>query len=366
MRCKLAAKHRDATPDALLRQWRHPSSSDARQHVVLALGMTSAPHHHGSRDRVRATVLSAPCVLSGDVVFRFLVGFSACSPPLDWRKDDMLIMDDVLDGRGRGKQCSCLEKTYAWFRHAVWRWPLASFYGKTEDDAYVNLQQLLHDLNRKRVRDAPALLYGLLALYASPPLESYSAVGCFLGEMDAQAWALHPTRQFKPSLQFDPQCRTNAPAPFPTGPLAILSSGLARSLFVSCGHVRAWFEQMRARNRAANGCSRSHSLLSSTMEGTSCDGAFAGWFVSCKSNVTLASMTWTKSHWHWTADNRKDGFVPPDPTSIVVHGLKQDDDRTWTKVQPDYHAWYWRKCGAYGCHSSRYHNPVLNSSYEAL
>lgn len=202
-------------------------------------------------------------------------------------------------------------------------------------------------------------------------------------------------REFPPqSGTFDvSRCRKSPPAPFPTGPLAIFSASLARALFVECGLVRRWNEVMRERNRAAAGCARGHPRLSSTMEGTSCDGALAGWLAGCGASVTsvtLASMTWTKSHF-WLdphAKPRTDGFVPPDASSIVVHGLRgaqgglarstweavhnvssvqntttfppllwsyEANVRRFAQLHPEQHAWYWRTCGAYGCHRARGH-----------
>ncbi|KAL3908501.1 MAG: hypothetical protein SGPRY_009773 [Prymnesium sp.] len=202
--------------------------------------------------------------------------------------------------------------------------------------------------------------------------------------MDGKQWMTKPSRQFEAPPTFDHGCRNNPPSPFPTGPLAIFSRPLARALLVSCGHVSRWVELMRERNRRADGCARGHPLLTRTMEATSCDGALAGWLGACELNVTLASMTWTKSHWYWRGGDRTDGFVQPDASSVVVHGLKSSALETWlqvhnvssaaketkfppllwryegsrhsyTQLHPEQHAWYWKECGAYGCHRSRNH-----------
>ena len=112
----------------------------------------------------------------------------------------MLLLEDALDGEGRDKQCACIEKQLSWFVHALATWR-AQWYGKTEDDTYVNLPALQFDLLRPELHRSisPHVVYGLMNVCSQRPLQAvvtaaarnlslgYKLLGhgsCFLGDLE--------------------------------------------------------------------------------------------------------------------------------------------------------------------------------------
>ena len=358
---------------------------------------------------------------------------------------DMLLANDTLDGPAAGKQCACIEKMHFWFVHALRRWPHAQFFAKTEDDTYVNVEQLLYDLQRPGVRDAPNLVYGLLNTCASPDLvlrtdisrmmtfNETSVLGrrgaqrasCFIGDFETMPLSGRMTRgasrKERPEgepLRFNKQradgCRQRSvlrptslsdvgpPMPFPTGPLAVLSADITRSLFAQCEYVHASMTTGRAANRRAHNCDAEHVLAPWSLTHVTCDCVWGEWLRHCTNDASLAHMTWTKGH-HWAADAGGLGFVRPSTASVAIHGLKLPGTRqfeethaatsvqhatrfppllwraNWShgaaplvkRLHPRVHEWYGRTCGGgattrlpssgssgaswsgFGCHPSR-------------
>jgi hypothetical protein len=164
----------------------------------LAIGMITAPFNFAKRDQVRDTILQSVVVQRGDMAWRFVVGLE--SLPLNPsrfrlereanRSTDVLLLPGALDGRHVAMPCSCIEKVYGWYSFALEQWPRAGWYGKTEDDTYVNVDQLLFEL--KRLARHPRVYYGLINACGMPPLSAARQLssgfeGCFLGEFEAGA-----------------------------------------------------------------------------------------------------------------------------------------------------------------------------------
>lgn len=126
--------------------------------VVMAMGMVVAPLASLRRQNVRDTMLRYESVLSHSVAFRFIVGKELPTlPPREQRSllrelrregaehGDVLSLSSI-DGPHIDAACSCGEKLVDWVVYALRAWPAAPFIGKTEDDTYVQLDSLMHDL----------------------------------------------------------------------------------------------------------------------------------------------------------------------------------------------------------------------------
>ena len=151
--------------------------------VDLAMGMVTAPFAFDRREQARNTMLRYEPVLSGRVVFRFVVGDAIHTKPQRILSADSadgmrralrrelqthhdILALDALDGNAVEVACSCVEKTTSWVRYALKAWPTARFIGKTEDDTYVNLAVL--DAELRALRGAGNLLYGYMTLAVLP------------------------------------------------------------------------------------------------------------------------------------------------------------------------------------------------------
>ena len=159
------------------------TSASAAARVDLAMGMVTAPFAFDRREQARNTMLRYEPVLSGRVVFRFVVGDAIHTKPQRILSADSadgmrralrrelqthhdILALDALDGNAVEVACSCVEKTTSWVRYALKAWPTARFIGKTEDDTYVNLAVL--DAELRALRGAGNLLYGYMTLAVLP------------------------------------------------------------------------------------------------------------------------------------------------------------------------------------------------------
>ena len=305
---------------------------------LLALGMVIGPFNFAKRTQVRSTMLQSPSVLHGVVAWRFVVGQELLADerrrPLEEeasRAGDMLLLPGVLDGTDVAMPCSCIEKVYAWYTHALERWPLVRWIGKTEDDTYVNLEQLLFDL--RGLARHPMVYYGLMNACGMPPAVAAQRLssgfsGCFLGDFedgngqtalrDWPASASTSTRRFGGMGA----CTAGAAAPFATGPLDVQSVELTRALFTECGYPREFMAYGRAANRRADRCNKNHELVVGSLATATCDCVVGHWIGECRLNVTLADMSWTKAH-HYVHRAGGMGWVAPSNASIAVHFLKK-------------------------------------------
>ena len=147
----------------------------------LAMGMVTAPFARGRRDEVRKTMMQLETVRAGRTAFRFIVGDNMPlledDPKVDFKAkrsalraeltghSDLLQLDS-LDGPGIEVACSCVEKTSAWVRYALTRWPSVAFVGKTEDDTYVQLQVL--EAEMRTLVNHRNVIYGYMTLAVLP------------------------------------------------------------------------------------------------------------------------------------------------------------------------------------------------------
>ena len=334
--------------------------------VFLALGMVTAPESAARRDLVRKTMLaSSRAVQEGSVVFRFLVGCgpgSGCKGPLNVHRKDMLALS-ALDGPAvseHGPHCACIEKMGEWFKYALRQWPSAQYYGKTEEDAYVHIDGIVHELIKlgQKHTNLAFSKWGTCSMppeprrneHTPPPrgtdyriwtrarskVERIGFQGCWLGATET----FRPPRDGREAMgkwvKSLEQCggADSAPAPFPLGPLVVLQRDLATSLFQECAYVRRFLRLGRQVNRATSCSARQagqvrlarssfsplltcqmYSLLSvptalgacnarsrcpqgasASFATATCDCVLGHWMAQCNLNATLADVTWTRFH----------------------------------------------------------------------
>ena len=237
------------------------------------------------------------------------------------------IVPDVLrfstDGFASSKHCSCSEKTRFWFSYALRRWPSVSWIAKTEDDTYLHLGKLLADLGAPQMEPSRAaadghVMYGLMNLCTATPY-SQTAAGCFLGDMESQSTVLASMSKSR-----SPGCKAFPAAPFPTGPLAVMSAGLAREVFERCEYMQGY----SAAAAALGGTCLNSRVGKTFLNLNACDCAIGGWIQQCVPTLSLGSMTWTKGH-HNAQTGGGLGWVRPDDQSIAVHYLKTDAAVPW-------------------------------------
>lgn len=307
-------------------------------HPFLVMGMIASSHNRFARELVRETMLS---VVAPSTVFRFVIGQSPEGEgPGDEQSLDMFVVEGVHDGGNVAKQCVCIHKTHEWFSYASHRWKKATYYAKTEEDTYINLPQLLHDLHRPEVLNVQDLMYGLIGICsqwvlpssgnprpANPPKTACwrpgSCDACFLGDFEhldghrlAKIWDKWKTRT--PEI-----CQTAPPAPFPTGPLAVFSNPLTRAIFRKCEYQQRFMEVSKQWYQRTGGCSLADPNISVVPSArATCDCALGAWLERCVRKSVVASMTWTKGH-HFAVSAGGQGWVRPDRQSMAVHGLKQ-------------------------------------------
>ena len=119
-------------------------------------------------------------------------------------------------------------------------------------------------------------------------------------------------------------CKAYPVAPFPTGPLAVMSAGLARQVFERCEYMRGY----AAAAAALGGTCLNSRVRDSFLNLNTCDCSIGGWIQQCVPEVALGSMTWTKGH-HNAQTGGGLGWVRPDDQSIAVHYLKSDAEAPW-------------------------------------
>eukprot|EP00308_Calcidiscus_leptoporus_P008797 CAMPEP_0119352714 /NCGR_PEP_ID=MMETSP1334-20130426/1966_1 /TAXON_ID=127549 /ORGANISM="Calcidiscus leptoporus, Strain RCC1130" /LENGTH=477 /DNA_ID=CAMNT_0007365817 /DNA_START=95 /DNA_END=1528 /DNA_ORIENTATION=- len=396
--------------------------TELRQAPFLALGMICSPDGFQRRVQVRTTMLLVG-QSAGDslVAFRFVVGGELLRPHAGRAGEmeemgrlqrqieseaaahgDLVILPNAIDGGGRGhnKQCACIEKLHAWYQHALRAWPAASWYGKTEDDTYVNIRALLFDLRRLARRDRSPVYYGLMAVCST----FHGGVGrsCWKGDFESCPFSqLNCWEPYTSQRRIDPEARRqmyracgHAPmGPLATGPLDVQSSDLARKLW-GCEYLRDFMVVGREWNRRTGGCNMSHPNTSTSAIGSkTCDCVMAHWLAECmgSTSLTVADMGWTKAH-HYAAHPGGGGWVSPSAASVAVHFLKAlPQERSgptnsvggewmhvhntiaavnetrfppllwsyrrhrFTKLEPAVHAWYHAMCGKDVVSTARLH-----------
>ena len=338
--------------------------------VVLALGMVSdgRPSKFAVRELVRSTMLLRR---PPEVAFRFVVGMprgqthagrtSARATLRKLRMEaDVVVLpgaSDVADGF-KLKQCACIEKLLGWYAYAMQRWPRAAFYGKTEDDSYLNLPMLLFDLQRPEVAAHRLLLLGMISVCTTPPLDWALAHrsglrACFFGDL----MPADMVRNFNKWREHTNECRAGAPSPFATGALGVFSRGFARLLFQRCPYLQRFLRATvgtaagasvnasvdvapdgagaggySSCARGAAGANHSSAVRTASLKTATCDCVVAGWTEACLrdagSALVVATLTWTKVHNYATAAGAH-AWVAPSNTSVVVHDLKGPVRKRW-------------------------------------
>ena len=128
-----------------------PAGIGSARERLLVLGIISNPRTPHVRQWIRNTYVAAAGRASaeGTVLLRFVMGQRGLN-----EKDRQLLLAegrahgdiehiDASDFAERGGIFSCIDKLFAWFPHAVRRFPGARFYGKADDDSYVDVRRLL-------------------------------------------------------------------------------------------------------------------------------------------------------------------------------------------------------------------------------
>lgn len=237
--------------------------------------MNAAPFNWAKRNAVRATMLKHDAILSGRIVFRFVIGdllipkaprskgiLRGEPSETRWSNDKSalareiasyrdIVQLDAIDGPGVAMECPAAEKTIQFIRFALRSWPSALYYGKTEDDTYVSVGALELELTRLFNLRLPNVLYGLFGVCAMPNARraERTAAGykaCFLGSFERIGWITGGYRALVEWRQGGGAARrqkakcapgSTEPAPFPTGPLMIASASLATAVFSSCTYL---------------------------------------------------------------------------------------------------------------------------------
>jgi hypothetical protein len=327
---------------------------------LLALGMNAAPFNHAKRRLVRDSMLRHESVLAGRIVFRFVVGRMLVPPARRSTNPDMqaperlrwaanvaalqaeieahidMVQLDAIDGPGVAMECPAAEKNIMWLQYALSTWPNAAYHGKTEDDTYVHLDMLELELLRLSAMGVPNVAYGLFGICSMPTAmraqrSSTGFKACFLGSLERVGWI---TGAYRSLAQWraggggsgrgaQRKCAVGSapPAPFPTGPLAIFSAGLAAAVFSRCSYLQTFLTLGRTSNRRTLCRGRDKRQSWASLVG---DCAMGHWISQCARglNVTIAHMTYTKAH-HYAVDAGGQGWVQPSNQSIAVHWLKR-------------------------------------------
>ena len=255
------------------------------------------------RRQARRTWLSSPAVTSGSVVARFAypVPLLASTQRKPRRRRLAGQQQELAEGQlereaekhgdlvplptPSGSSCACHELTQRWFLHAVGHWATARFFGKVEDDVFVQLPALVWELARLPGGGVTPLWWGLFT-WTGNGGATHPNVGCWGGQFEDD-----PRLSAKISRQLlgrEHSCQDGASplAPAPTHEIDIRSSHLARSV-ASCSYPAAWLAAYPSGKRCANDCAAVQGL----------------WMLQCARAtphllpyVLLAHATWSKVH----------------------------------------------------------------------
>mmetsp|Transcript_30409 Transcript_30409/g.88682 ORF Transcript_30409/g.88682 Transcript_30409/m.88682 type:complete len:443 (-) Transcript_30409:319-1647(-) len=209
--------------------------------TFLVLGFVTNPRTPKTREWIRQTVLVPAAEVGAPALIRFVVGKRGLSPrdvqQLDEErrrvgKDDFAVVD-ASDFNEAGGIYSCIDKLFAWFRHAPVAYPGASFYAKADDDSFVDVARLASFL-----RPAAGLprVYGGYLQYDSFVTEEWRHCGWSAG----QVGAAHARRHGCPKER-----RVYGPFPFVVGALTVMGGDLG-GWFASSPHVAGLVEKGRA------------------------------------------------------------------------------------------------------------------------
>ena len=225
--------------------WRRPP---ALHTYTLVIGAVCDEKRHDYRYRLRR--LYAPYVASGAILARFVVS-SERERDLKWRRKEMAAngstgdaVDDLLfvpaaglatmlemadcpghaagtrrcfSGRTPFREAHCAHKSMGWWR-AAGQWP-ARWYGKTDDDAVIDLPPLMHLLNGV-LADISGPVFGGIVRYSSINTTNLEGACFSSGGRLAMRYRSRYCKQ--------PEIR--GPYPYVEGPLEILSPEVQQHL----------------------------------------------------------------------------------------------------------------------------------------
>ncbi|KAL1522835.1 hypothetical protein AB1Y20_017804 [Prymnesium parvum] len=279
--------------------------------------------HAARRASARASWLS---LRPAAVLVRFVVERTV--PHTKLRHEALLLERrrhaDVVALTAEGDVSGCLqaELLRLWFAHALEAWPHARYYGKTEDDIYVQLRLLHFDLARL---SSPLLWLGLFQWSGNS--DAQARAGCWGGAFeDDVRFGAKVVQQL---LMREHKCPSAATpiTPAPSRELDVRSRALAVQ-GRACAYASAWLEAQPRRHdrRTSGGCSNDYSAV---------QGRFLSKCVVAQ--VTLAHLTWTKVHSN-AADSGWRPFAPPSNLTLALDmnlgdkKLRKDLPGAWVRA----------------------------------
>ena len=190
---------------------------------MLVLGIISNPRTPHVRRWIRNTYVAAagPAAAQGTVLLRFVMGRRGLNDKdqqqllAEGREHNDIEHIDASDFAERGGIFSCIDKLFAWFPHAVRRFPGARFYGKADDDSYVDVRRLL---------SLVAPLSGVHNAYLG-----YVQYDSFIeDEWKHCGWSSGPVGAATVFRSACPRGRSYGPFPFVVGALTVMGGDLAQ------------------------------------------------------------------------------------------------------------------------------------------
>ena len=225
---------------------------------LLALGIVSAPTHVERRAQLRP-FLTAGDAEKHNVLFKFVLGHTATDVIAEikayGRSEPDVVLLDASEGGGVG----CVDKSFAWWRHAIVAYPHAAYIGKTDDDSIVRLPALAQ-LLRTPLPHAPRHVYAGWVQWTSWfPERKYFGCGWATEAHRALhartaprsdcarcSWCLRRERGTTAPARVPLSEPVVGPFPFATGALELMSAPLAAAVFGS-----AWAAEYISAARAA-------------------------------------------------------------------------------------------------------------------
>ena len=191
--------------------------ASATNSLTLVLGIISNPRTPHVRTWIRSTYLSERASWHGAALVKFVAGDRGLSESDrrqlrdEARTHGDIELIDASDFSERGGIFSCIDKLFAWFRHAPRAYPHALYYAKADDDSLVDISRLTESL---RPLEA-AWGYGGHVQYDSFIPSEWKHCGWSSGPVGA----IHRGG-----------CPDGAEGPFPfvVGALTVMGGGLAR------------------------------------------------------------------------------------------------------------------------------------------
>ena len=250
---------------------------------LLALGIVSAPTHVERRAQLRP-FLTAGDAEKHNVLFKFVLGHTAADVIAEikayGRSEPDVVLLDASEGGGVG----CVDKSFAWWRHAIVAYPHAAYIGKTDDDSIVRLPALAQ-LLRTPLPHAPRHVYAGWVQWTSWfPGRKYFGCGWATEAHRALhartaprsdcarcSWCLRRERGTTAPARVPLSEPVVGPFPFATGALELMSAPLAAAVFGS-----AWAAEYI---RAARASAKRELARDSLSEPHHTDGPNGTWYI---------------------------------------------------------------------------------------